>query len=570
MNDKLKSFFKLSFLLFLVLSNGYAASILPLLSDTTGKSKSDLWAYNMLNIVIQKTTPTRVIRVAVVDDGFRLSHKALKNYIYTNEKEVPGNFQDDDQNGYTDDIQGWDVSDGGNDVSIPIGREDMYYHGTYIAGVITAVFERFYGQEASKYLKIIPVKVLSDRAKNTYLADGYKGIKYASELGVDIICCAWSGGSASEEEKQIVRDAIAKGIIIVGSAGNFYSEKVETPSSFPGVISVAAVDSAFGKEKRSNYGMRVDLAAPGKKVYGAYPVADNSYTYFDGTSPAAAIIAGCMAGLKSVSPGSTTQELLDAIKNTCIPLDSINFKQAGKLGAGFPDMEKAIEYIKDPENKYSSFNPLRPEGSVFYKKKTSPFSWSIKPYGAYKGIHFYSSSSNYKGNVKISNSDSICYSGKISELYRGVFIGGSVFKVELQDKSKLSKDMKFNYYMETIDSTTLYCKDTQIITQERGTLTDNSGIENYANNSDCKWQITVPKGKRIRIEFDDMDTQANIDYVWIFDGTSTIPDNLLAKFSGNNIPPVITSLSNEVLIWFVTDGTTTGKGWKLKYETVGE
>ncbi len=570
MNDKIKSFCILLFLLFLVLSNTKAANVLPLPSDTAGKSKSDLWAYHSLHIVRQKTIPTREIRVAVVDDGFRLSHKTLKNYIYTNEKEVPGNFQDDDQNGYVDDVQGWDASDGDNDVALPKGREKEFYHGTYIAGIITTVFEQFYDVESTKYLKIIPVKVLSDKAKNTYLADGYKGIKYASDMGVDIICCAWSGGSPSNDEKEIVRNAIAKGIVIVGSAGNFYSEKVETPSSLPGVISIAAVDSAFRKVKVSNFEMRVDMSAPGAKVYGAYPVADNAYSYFDGTSPAAAIIAGSMAVLKSISPVSTSQELLDVLKNSAVPLDSINFKHAGKLGAGFPDMAKAIEYIKKPVYKYQSFDPARPEGKYFYKKKITPESWSIKPFGAYKGIHLYSSSADYKGDVKIYNSDSVCYSGKISKLYRGKFIAGSVFKVELQQASKLSKEMSFNYYMETIDSTTLYCKDTQFVTQETGTLTDNSGNENYANNSDCKWQLTVPKGKKIRIEFDSMDTQANVDFVWIFDGTATIPDNLLAKFSGTNIPPFITTLSNEVLIWFVTDATTTGKGWKLKYESVGQ
>lgn len=568
MNDTVKSFLIQLFLLFLVLSNAKAASVLPLPSDTAGKSKSDLWAYQSLNLVKQKNIPTREIRVAVVDDGFRLTHKTLKNYIYTNGKEVPGNYQDDDQNGYVDDVQGWDVSDGDNDVTLPKGREKEFYHGTYIAGIITTVFEQFYGAESTKYLKIIPVKVLSDKAKNTYLADGYKGIKYASDMGVDIICCAWSGGAVSNEEKEIVRNAIAKGIIIVGSAGNFYSEKVETPSSLPGVISVAAVDSALKKVKVSNFEMRVDISAPGEKVYGAYPVADNAYSYFDGTSPATAIIAGCMAVLKSISPVSTSQVLLDAIKNSAVPLDSLNFKHAGKLGSGFPDMAKAIEYIKNPVYKYQSFDSARPEGKFFYKKKITCESLSIKPFGAYKGIHLYSSSADYKGEVKIYNSDSLCYSGKISELYRGKFLAGSTFNVELQQPSKLSKEMSFSYYMETIDSTTLYCKDTQIITQASGWLTDNSGNENYANNSECKWQLTVPKGKRIRIEFDSMDTQANVDFVWIFDGKATLPDNLLAKFSGANIPPVITTLSNEVLIWFVTDSTTSGKGWKLKYEAV--
>lgn len=568
MNDKIKSFFALSFLLFLAVSNAKAVSALPLPLDTAGKSKSDLWAYQSLNIIKQKTEPPREIRVAVVDDGFRLSHKALKNYIYTNQNEVPGNYQDDDQNGYVDDIYGWDASDADNDVTIPKGREKEFYHGTYIAGIISTVFEQFYGSEANKYLKIIPVKVLSDNAKNTYLADGYKGIKYASEMGVDIICCAWSGGAASNEEKEIVRNAIAKGIIIVGSAGNFYSEKTETPSSLPGVISVAAVDSAFRKVKVSNYEMRVDMSAPGEKVYGAYPVADNAFSYFDGTSPAAAIIAGCMAALKSINPSAKSQELLDALKNSAEPLDSINIKYAGKLGAGFPDMTKAIQYIKDPDFKYKSFNQQRPEGKFFYKRKKTPLTFSITPYGAYKGIHLYASSADYKGNIKIYNRDSLCFTGKLSELYRGKYLTGSAFSIALEAKSKLSKEMAFSYYMETIDSTTLYCRETQIITQESGILTDNSGSDNYANNSDCKWQLKVPKGKKIRIEFDGLDTQANMDFVWIFDGTATIPDYLLAKFSGTNIPPVITTSSNEVLIWFVTDGDTTGKGWKLKYETV--
>lgn len=71
--------------------------------------------------------------------------------------------------------------------------------------------------------KIIPIKVLSDRARNTYLADGYKGIRYACEMGADIICCAWSGGSPTEEDKAIINKAIQNGTIIVASAGNFAS-----------------------------------------------------------------------------------------------------------------------------------------------------------------------------------------------------------------------------------------------------------------------------------------------------------------------------------------------------------
>jgi hypothetical protein len=123
--------------------------------------------------------------------------------------------------------------------------------------------------------------------------------------------------------------------------------------------------------------------------------------------------------------------------------------------------------------------------------------------------------------------------------------------------------------METIDSTTLFCRDIQNIdVTGEGTLTDNSGNKNYANNSACKWQLVAPAGKKIRIEVDQIDTQPNIDYLWFFDGTSTLVENLLAKFSGSNKPPEITSLSDHLLLWFVTDKGTTGKGWSLRYKVV--
>lgn len=543
-------------------------AIRPASPDSGGSRAGKLWAYEILNIAKQKAREGAVVKVAVVDDGFRLSHLALKDFIYTNTEEIPDNFQDDDQNGYADDVAGWDVSDSDNDVSVPRGKENEYYHGTYIAGIITSVFQRCYGSDASKHLKIIPVKVLSDRAKNTFLADGYRGIRYACEMGADIICCAWSGGPMSDDDKALIRKAIGKGTIIVGSAGNFFSEKAEFPSSFPGVACVAALDSTLKKSKQSNFGMRVDLAAPGTSVYGAYPAANNSYVCESGTSPAAAIVAGCAAILKVLKPEASSTELLDALRNTSTAVDSINLSYCGKLGAGIPDMAKAAEYLVNPAFRYGCFSPSRPEGKIFYKKKVSPQSWMISPSGAFKGIHIASASANYKGNVTIFSNDSLRYSGPIGAISREIYIPGSQFKVELQSKPGVSKMLELAYYMETIDSTLIYCRDIQEIESLEGIVSDNSGSENYANNCSCKWLLKAPKGKRIRIEFDEMDTQPNVDFVWIFDGSETLQENILAKFSGSNRPPVITTLSNQVLLWFVTDSITTGKGWRMKYQVV--
>jgi cell wall-associated protease len=45
--------------------------------------------------------------VAVIDAGIDTAHEDLKNVLWTNKKEIPGNGIDDDHNGYVDDIHGW-------------------------------------------------------------------------------------------------------------------------------------------------------------------------------------------------------------------------------------------------------------------------------------------------------------------------------------------------------------------------------------------------------------------------------------------------------------------------------
>src|SRR5690554_4619422 len=51
--------------------------------------------------------PTTVV-VGVIDSGVQIDHEDLKNEIWVNPKEKAGNGKDDDNNGYIDDIHGWD------------------------------------------------------------------------------------------------------------------------------------------------------------------------------------------------------------------------------------------------------------------------------------------------------------------------------------------------------------------------------------------------------------------------------------------------------------------------------
>ncbi|NJM25809.1 MAG: S8 family serine peptidase [Bacteroidia bacterium] len=61
-----------------------------------------------------KGKPSKTVLVAVIDSGIDINHEDLKDIIWTNEDEIPGNGIDDDKNGYVDDVHGWSFIGGKN------------------------------------------------------------------------------------------------------------------------------------------------------------------------------------------------------------------------------------------------------------------------------------------------------------------------------------------------------------------------------------------------------------------------------------------------------------------------
>ena len=535
-------------------------------------SNENAWLGKLLNLPIKNfTRPAKQIVIAIIDDGFRFTHKDLEDFIFHNPDEIPGNFIDDDNNGYIDDCSGWDVSDNDNDATLPEGREYEYYHGTAIAGIITGILKSTYGPDAGKFVKILPVKALSNQSGNTAILDGYDGVKYALSLNPDIICCAWSGGTPSDREKSIVEQADKKGIIIIASSGNFFAEKDEYPALLPGVWDIAATDSLNKKMPNSNYSMRVDFVVPGVNIKAPFPIADNSYFKPEGTSVSAAVMTGCAGIIKLAFPYGKKEIIEEALKNTAIPVDSINIRYCGKLGTGIPDIQKALEYLSQPENRFRFQNPRLTKGTLVFNTRIKEQLINVSPHGTYSGIFLhiqYSIPDKIKGFIKIFNSDTVLNKQLISQLPKSMYIRGSSFGIEINAPSKTLKNLKIDYYFKTIDSTRLFCNGIKYYRDTAGEFTDGSRSENYANNCSCKWLIIAPAGKRIKFEFSEFDTQAKTDFVWLFDGEAAIPENIIAKFSGPDIPPAVTSGTNKVLVWFVTDENVTGKGWKLKYTLV--
>jgi len=522
---------------------------------------------------IKPATLKKKIVIAIVDDGVRITHQDLQKFIWTNPGEISDNHIDDDGNGYVDDVHGWDAADNDNSVMPPEERLKDFYHGTHLAGIVAQIARTAYGDAASDFIRIMPVKSLSDRAGETYLKDGYKGIEYAIRAGADIIVCAWGAGHISAQEAKILEEAEKRGVLVVASAGNFPEEKEQFPAAFASVLAVAALDKQNNKIERSNYGPFVGLSAPGLEIASASVFSDTGYKMDDGTSSSAAIVAGAAALVMLQHPSYTLSKVKACLQGSADTLDVTDVQYSAKLGAGKLNVKAAVECPLFSQTTPHENTLRNPQGYLYLNKpKGRSVSWSIKPQGVFKGIRLHLVSGNRRsgqGTMKFYSGDpadaaKLVAAYTLSALPDSIYIAGTAAYVTYESKKAGNKlDLLLNYKAEPINFSRLYCRDTVYLTRE-GTFEDGSGPNDYSPKTDCKWLITAPEGKVIQIKFTEFDTEAKTDLLYFFNGTGT-HEKIMAVFSGPNIPPEITTWQNKVLVWFVTDGKNQGKGWKAEY-----
>ncbi|TJY42751.1 hypothetical protein E5161_07880 [Cohnella pontilimi] len=208
--------------------------------------------------------------VAVIDTGVDINHPELKNAIWTNPAEIPGNGKDDDGNGYVDDVNGWDFYHQDNTVFDPLDGDE---HGTHVSGTIAAAFNNSTGVAGvAPNVKILPVKFLGPHGGST--ADAILSVEYAAKMGAKISNNSWGGGDFD----QALKDAIeASKMLFVAAAGNDSlnnDANPHYPSSYDSsnILSVAAVNNKGNVASFSNYGVNsVDIAAPGQAILSSVP-----------------------------------------------------------------------------------------------------------------------------------------------------------------------------------------------------------------------------------------------------------------------------------------------------------
>ncbi|MBK7702860.1 MAG: S8 family serine peptidase [bacterium] len=300
--------------------------------------------------------------VAVIDSGVDWHHPDLggphpdkvNGALFTNWTEYYGNpGSDDDHNGRTDDIRGWDFVSGaanvwpGEDATIADNNPmDFGGHGTGCAGNVAPLTGNGVGISGTAGgCKILAIRAGYLNSAGTGLVGmswASQGIIYATDMGARVINCSWGSSSILETA---VDYAQLNGVIIVAAAGNDNHEVPEFLGTADGVLSVAATGPGDEKASFSSYGTWVELSAPGAGIYTTWydhVTASSTYASVDGTSFASPITCGSIALLWSAHPAYTREQIIDLLLTTCDDIDAINPTIAGKLGAGRVNLLKAL------------------------------------------------------------------------------------------------------------------------------------------------------------------------------------------------------------------------------------
>ena len=242
--------------------------------------------------------------------------------------------------------QAWEVTSGANNVVIAIldtgidkeqedlvGKviaevnftdsptaDDVYGHGTHIAGIIAAWAKNGAGVAGLAHdCRLINVKVADDQG-GFDSAVAARGVIWAVDHGARVINMSLVSTEPSSSLEQAINYAWNQGAVVIAAAGNLVGNKIVYPAYYSNCIAVAATDSNDCVASWSSQGDWVDVAAPGVDIYSTLP--GNKYGSKSGTSMAAAHVSGLAGLLFAVESdknhnGFVNDEVRAAIENGC-------------------------------------------------------------------------------------------------------------------------------------------------------------------------------------------------------------------------------------------------------------
>ena len=288
--------------------------------------------------------------IAIVDNGFDMTHPDLTPNIWTNPGEVPSNGIDDDGNGFVDDINGWDFN--GNDNNPSPGDGPFPWHGTAVAGV-AAASDNTIGVTGS----CPDCQIMTVRQGSTVNGDAL-AIQYAQREGAQVISCSWGypvGTPTTTNVVNAINAAAGAGSIIFFAMNNPNLNDcgaIPDISSLPSVVAVSRSDNQ-DRFNSSGFGNCMDLLAPGVNIVttdiqGTAGVntsgtescgvsVNNDYTAcIIGTSYSTPLTAGVAGLMLSANPSLNRQQIQNLLQDAADKVEDSQGSYSTQTGFSTP------------------------------------------------------------------------------------------------------------------------------------------------------------------------------------------------------------------------------------------
>jgi subtilisin family serine protease len=305
------------------------------------------------------TTAAKKI-IAILDTGVDILHPDLAPNIWTNPGENnQATGYDDDNNGFIDDIHGWDF------VNQTADMHDFNSHGTHCAGIAAACGTNGIGiTGANPNALIMPVAVMQSNGQGS-ISTIIQGINYAAQNGADIISMSIGTYANSIALEQALAQAYQTSIL-VAAAGNDAEDigpcascKPMFPAAYTFVLGVQATVqgnglagfsnfdpdgpsfSQYSEEKLYNY----ELSAPGVGIISTIP--GGQYRSYNGTSMACPLIAGGISLLLDKKPYQTQEMLWGDLINYSTEFNPVNFLAVYNAGVAPAQLSTVAIEIND-------------------------------------------------------------------------------------------------------------------------------------------------------------------------------------------------------------------------------
>ena len=345
------------------------------------------------------TSGSANVMTAVLDNGTFLNAALTPNLVYFNNYPSPGvYFKDGGQ---------WGL---GSEPSCPIDVCPSADHGTHVAGTVGSSGVLEYGQQVYGMAysgKVLPINVFTRTTANTEDAQtvdlinawawisgqSFPGLPNAPAAIKTVNMSLGDTEPCDSQSQEQISTLIQQGKTVVAAAGNDNQNVSQIfPANCSGVIAVAATGPSGERAWYTNWGPRVDIAAPGGNSVNSatynliYSTVKEGYASYEGTSMASPHVAGLASLMYSVYPGILPEQILIIMRktSTAFPTKS-QISQADLMscvnpekpletcGAGIINATQAVQgAIATRDNSLvltqSTRNPMKPtQGFIYYQ-----------------------------------------------------------------------------------------------------------------------------------------------------------------------------------------------------------